>query len=155
LKPTLDPGKRLDALRSLKRVLDEAFRVPGTNIRFGWDAVIGLVPWAGDLLTALMAGAIITHAHRMRVPKVVQLRMLLNVGIDLAIGLVPFAGDVADVFWKSNTRNMALLERHAAQPGRPPSPADWAFVSAVIGGIAVMAALPLIVVYWVLGQLGR
>ena len=62
-------------------------------------------------------------------PRVVQLRMLLNVGIDLLVGLVPFVGDVADVFWKSNTKNMALLERHAAQPG-PASRGDWLFVSA-------------------------
>ena len=136
------------ALRKLQRALDEAFRIPGTRVRFGWDSIIGLVPWAGDVLTTLMAGAIITEAHRVRVPKVVQLRMLMNVAIDLGVGLVPFAGDVADIFWKSNTRNMALLERHAAAPA-PASPGDWLFVMGILGAIALLALLPLIVVYWI------
>jgi hypothetical protein len=138
-----DSERRLTTLRSLRRLLDEAFRVPGTRIRFGWDAIVGLIPWAGDLVTALMAGAIIVEAHRMRVPRVVQLRMLLNVGIDLAIGLVPFAGDVADVFWKSNTKNMVLLERHAAEPVAA-SAGDWAFVLIVIASVVAMALVPLV-----------
>ena len=79
----------------------------------------------------------------MRVPRVVQLRMLLNVGIDLAIGLVPFAGDVADVFWKSNTKNMVLLERHAAEPVAA-SAGDWAFVLLVIASVVAMAMVPLV-----------
>src|SRR6185436_14882802 len=144
----------MDTLRALQRGLDEAFRVPGTPVRFGWDAIIGLIPWAGDVLTALMACAIVLQAHRMRVPRVVQLRMLLNVGIDLLIGIVPFVGDVADVFWKSNTKNMALLERHAAQPG-PGSRGEWLFVSGVLGAIALMAAVPLFVMYWIVSQLVR
>src|SRR5688572_12947446 len=130
----VEPRTRMEKLRTLQRTLDEAFRVPGTPLRFGWDAIIGLIPWAGDLVTALMAGAIVVQAHQMRVPKVVQLRMLLNVGIDLVIGIVPFVGDVADVFWKSNKKNMALLERHATRPG-PASRGDWLFVSAIIGAI--------------------
>jgi hypothetical protein len=138
-----DLERRLIALRSLRRLLDDAFRVPGTRIRFGWDAIVGVIPWAGDLVTALMAGAIIVQAHRMRVPRIVQLRMLVNVGIDLAIGLVPFAGDVADVFWKSNTRNMALLERHAAGPGAA-SAGDWVFVGVVIASVVAMALVPLL-----------
>ena len=150
----MDHRARLDQLRRLQRTLDEAFRVPGTPLRFGWDAIIGVIPWAGDAITALMGGAIVMQAHRMRVPKVVQLRMLLNIGIDLLVGVVPFVGDVADVFWKSNKKNMGLLERHAAQPG-PASRGDWLFVSSVMGAIAVMAALPLVVMYWIVGQIVR
>ena len=106
----------LGSLRTLQRFLDEAFRLPGTRVRFGWDAIIGLVPWAGDVLTALLGLSILVSAHRMRLPGIVQVRMLLNLAIDLLIGLVPFAGDIADVFWKANTKNMVLLERHAASP---------------------------------------
>jgi hypothetical protein len=144
----------MDGLRALQRMLDEAFRVPGTRFRFGWDAIIGLIPWAGDVVTAVMAGAIIVQAHHMRVPKVIQLRMLLNVGIDLVVGVVPFVGDVADVFWKSNTKNMQLLERHAALPG-PPTTGDWLFVGSIIGGVAALAALPLVMLYWVVGLITR
>src|SRR4051794_32526151 len=137
----------MQAMRNLQRMLDAAFRVPGTNFRFGWDPIIGLVPWAGDLLTAMMSCAIVVQAHQMRVPRVVQLRMLLNIGIDVVIGIVPFVGDIADMFWKSNAKNMALLERHAATP-TPARGSDWAFVLLVIAAIIVIAAVPLVVVYW-------
>jgi hypothetical protein len=143
-----DLARRLDALRSLKRWLDEAFRVPGTAIRFGWDPIIGLVPGVGDLLTALFSGAIILQAHRMRLPRVVILRMLLNVVIDLAVGVVPLVGDAADVFWKSNTKNFALLELHADEV-QPPSAGDWLFVLGVLTAIIVIAAIPLLVLYWI------
>ena len=136
------------ALRSMRWWLDEAFRVPGTGIRVGWDPIIGLVPWAGDLLTALMACAIVLHAHQMRLPRIVQLRMLMNVAIDLVIGAIPFVGDAADVFWKSNSMNMMLLERHAAE-ARPASAADWLFVGGIFAAIVAVALVPLVVVYWI------
>jgi hypothetical protein len=145
VKPDID--RRMRALRSMQWWLDEAFRVPGTSIRVGWDPIIGLVPWAGDLLTALLSCAIVLHAHQMRLPRIVQLRMLLNVAIDLLVGAIPLVGDAADVFWKSNSMNMALLERHASQP-RPASAGDWLFVAAILGAIVAVALVPLIVVYW-------
>jgi hypothetical protein len=127
--------------------LDEAFRVPGTRLRFGWDAIVGIVPWAGDVITGILGVAILVSAHRMRVPGIVQVRMLFNLAIDLAIGLVPFAGDVADVFWKANSMNIVLLERHAASP-MPGSAGDWWFVAAITAVVFSMAALPLLLVYW-------
>lgn len=144
--------RRLETLRRLQRLLDEAFRVPGTNVRFGWDSIVGLVPGLGDLATALLAGTLIVQAQRMGVPRVVQIRMLLNVGIDLLVGAVPLAGDVADVFWKANTRNMALLDRHAGAI-RSSTAADWVFVLAVLGIIAVMALLPFLLLGWLIGVL--
>jgi hypothetical protein len=129
--------------------LDEAFRVPGTRIRFGWDAIVGLVPWAGDVLTGLLGVAILASAHRMGVPGIIQVRMLLNLAIDLAIGLVPFAGDVADIFWKANSKNMLLLERHAASP-MPASAGDWWYVAGVTAIVFSIAALPLLIMYWLL-----
>lgn len=137
----------IETLRKLRWWLDEAFRVPGTSIRVGWDPIIGLVPWAGDVLTALLACAIVVHAHRRRLPRVVQLRMLLNVAIDLLIGAVPLVGDAADVFWKANSMNMALLDRHAAEV-RPASAGDWLFVAGILAAIVAVALVPLVVVYW-------
>ena len=138
---------RLEELRQLRWFLDEAFRVPGTSIRVGWDPIIGLVPWAGDVLTALMSCAIVLHAHQMRLPRIIQLRMLMNVAIDLVIGAIPFVGDAADAFWKSNSMNMALLERHAAEV-KPPSAGDWLFVGGNIIAILAVALVPLVVLYW-------
>jgi hypothetical protein len=140
------------ALRRVQWLLDQAFRVPGTSVRFGWDAIVGLVPWAGDLLTAFLGGAILIEAHRRDVPRVVQARMLINLALDIVIGLVPFFGDVGDVFWKSNTRNMTLLERHAASPG-PAAPGDWWFVWLVLAAVAALATLPILMIYWIFGAI--
>jgi hypothetical protein len=150
----LNGSSRIAALRKLQHALDNAFRVPGTGIRFGWDPIVGLVPWLGDVVTALFACAVITEAHRMRVPRIVQLRMLLNVGVDVLIGLVPIAGDVADVFWKASTRNMVLLERHTAGPGRA-TPGDWVFVVSVLVAVIAIAAIPLVLLLLLLQALGR
>jgi hypothetical protein len=145
--------RRMDALRWLQRLLDEAFGVPGTSVRFGWDPIVGAVPWLGDVLTALLSCAILVQAHHMRVPRVVQIRMLANVGIDLVAGAIPFIGDVADVFWKSNTRNLALLERHAAAAAVGASAGDWLFVTGIVAAVMAMALLPLFVFYWIVNVL--
>ena len=151
----IDTATRMQALREWQRLLDSAFRVPGTRFRFGWDPIIGLVPWAGDLLTALLSCALVLQAHQMGVPRVVQLRMLLNIGIDVVIGIVPFIGDVADFFWKSNTKNLALLERHAGQ-ARASTTGDWIFVGGIVAALVLVAAIPIVVMYWILhGLLGR
>jgi hypothetical protein len=142
-----DLDRRMERLRTLRRLLDEVFRVPGTNFRFGWDPVIGLVPGIGDLVAGLYSCAILFQAHRMRIPAIVQLRMLMNVGIDVLMGIVPIVGDVADAFWKSSTRNFRLLERHAG-PERPPTRGDWLFVIGVVTVVLMMAAVPFLVLIW-------
>ena len=145
----MDIARRLEILRRWQRRLDEAFPVPWTRIRFGWDAIIGLVPGAGDLVTALFGLVILFHAHQMRIPGVVQVRMIVNLAIDLMIGIVPVVGDVVDVFWKANTRNLALVERHVAAE-RPPTTGDWMFLISVAGALVFMAALPVLVLFVVL-----
>jgi hypothetical protein len=92
---------------------------------------------------------LVAQAHQMRLPRVVQLRMVMNVGIDVLVGLVPLAGDVADVFWKANARNMAILEAHAANP-RPASAADWLFVLGILALVLLVALIPIAVMYWLL-----
>jgi hypothetical protein len=150
-----DAVRRVQALREWQRLLDGAFRVPGTRMRFGWDPIIGLIPWAGDVVGALMSCALILQAHQLRVPRIVQVRMLMNVGIDVFLGIVPFVGDVADFFWKSNARNLALVERHAGQAG-PATTGDWLFVAGVALVILAVAAVPILVMYWIVdGFFGR
>jgi hypothetical protein len=142
----------MEALRSLQRLLDDAFRVPGTNLRFGWDPLIGLIPWVGDVLTAIFSSAVILQAHHMRVARVVQLRMLMNVAIDVIVGVIPVVGDLADFAWKSNAKNFALLERHAAS-AHPATPGDWVFVAGVLALVVVIAVAPLVVLYWIVHAL--
>ena len=140
---TIDRAQRIDFLRRWSWLMDSAYRVPGTSIRFGWDPIVGLIPGVGDAATASFAVAVLYHAYRLGVPRVVLARMMLNTLIDLAAGLVPFAGDVADMAWKSNTLNLALLERHE-RPGTEPSSGDWAVVLlavVVIGGALALVLL--------------
>ena len=107
----------LDALRRWAVLLDSAFRIPGTGIRFGLDAIVGLIPGLGDISTPAFAALLLMQAVRMRLPVVVQARMVLNAAFDMLIGLVPILGDLADIGWKANLKNLALLERHA-RPGQ-------------------------------------
>jgi len=100
---------RLDALANL---LDTAFVVPGTNIRFGVDALIGLVPGVGDAVTTLMSLYIVREARELGAPRRLIARMLVNVALDGMVGAVPFLGDAFDVMWRANRRNMALLRNH-------------------------------------------
>jgi hypothetical protein len=148
-----DPG-HLDALRRWATLLDAAFRVPGTNIRFGLDAIIGLVPGLGDLSSPIFTGALLLEGLRRRLPPVVQARMVLNAAIDMLVGFVPLLGDLVDIAWKANLRNLALLERHAASPGLRPSRGDYAFVFVCLGGVAVIALAPFVVLVWLLSRFG-
>ena len=148
----MDIDRRMKALRHWQRLLDSAYRIPGTSIRFGWDPIVGLVPWVGDVVAALLSSALMIQAFQSRVPRLVQLRMLLNIAIDFGFGLIPIAGNVADVFWKANSRNMALLERHVSGT-RQATTGDWLFVAGVAFALAAMIALPFVFLYWVTSSL--
>ncbi len=99
-------------LNALARFLDSAVCVPGTNIRFGADALLNLIPGVGTLTSKGMSAYLIWEARRLGVPTGTLLRMVGNVGIDFAISAVPLVGWVGDVFYRSNLRNMALLRDH-------------------------------------------
>jgi hypothetical protein len=144
-------ARTLAALRKWSVLLDSAFRVPGTNLTFGLDPILGLIPWLGDLTTPLFAGLLLLHAVRMRIPRVVQLRMVINAAIDLLIGIVPVVGDLFDFGWKANVMNLALLERYA-HPGSKASRGDWIFVAVVIGALFAIAVTPFVVVAWLLSR---
>ena len=106
---------RMDALATL---LDTAFVIPGTGIRFGLDALIGLVPGIGDAVTTAMSLFIVHEAYQLGAPGHVIARMLGNVALDGMIGAVPLAGDAFDVIWRSNRRNMRLLREWLEREGR-------------------------------------
>lgn len=141
----------LEALRRYAVLLDSQFRVPGTNIRFGLDAIIGLIPGIGDISTPVFAALIIMQGVRMRVPVVVQARMVLNAAIDMLLGFVPILGDLADIGFKANLRNLALLERHA-RPGVPPDRSDYVFVILCVIVLTCVALAPIAVLLWLLSQ---
>jgi hypothetical protein len=102
--------------RRLATLLDAQFRIPGTPFRYGWDAVLGLVPGLGDAAGGLLGAYGILTAYQLGAPPAVLLRLLLNLGLDLVLGSVPLLGDLLDVAWKGNLRNVALLERWLDRP---------------------------------------
>jgi uncharacterized protein DUF4112 len=109
-----EAASRTKRVRVLARLLDSSISIPGTGWKLGLDPIIGLIPGIGDLIGAVMSGYIIMEAVRADVPATTLVRMLVNVGIDTLLGAVPALGDVFDAAWKSNTMNVALLERHVA-----------------------------------------
>ena len=105
---------RIDALATL---MDTAFIIPGTNIRFGIDALIGLVPGIGDAVTTAVSLWIVYEAHQLGAHKHVVARMLGNVALDGVVGAVPLVGDAFDVAWRANRRNIRILREHLARRG--------------------------------------
>lgn len=139
------------ALRKWSVLLDSAFRVPGTRLTFGLDPLLGLIPGLGDLTTPVFAALLLVHAVRLRIPRVVQLRMLINAVIDFGVGTIPVVGDLFDFGWKANVRNLDLLERHA-RPGTQASAGDWIFVWLVLVVLFAFAAIPILVAAWLLAS---
>ncbi len=134
-------------------MLDDGIRIPGTHIRVGLDPLIGLLlPAVGDAATGLASVTILVLAWRRRVPIVTILRMVLNIAIDSLLGAVPVAGDVFDLFWRSNRKNLELVERYQGVARPEPSIGDYVMVSAAVV-VAVVAILTPIVVALVYGAM--
>jgi len=133
-----DPATRARNVRALARFLDNSISIPGTDWRFGFDAVVGLVPVVGDLIGGSLSAYILLEAARAEVPILTLARMLANVGIDTLVGSVPALGDVFDAVWKSNMKNVALLERHLAVSAPPTHERRGVIGSAVLAMIALV-----------------
>ncbi len=103
---------RLERIASL---LDSRWRIPGTGVRFGADAVLSLLPGLGPVVSTAVSAYLIWEARRLGVSAGTLLRMVGNVGLDALISAVPLAGSIGDVFFRANFRNMALLRRHLEQ----------------------------------------
>ena len=138
------PSDPLARARTLARLLDSAVKVPGTGVRFGADAILGLVPGLGDVAGAALAGYLVLLAQRLGAPRAVVLRMLANVAMDTAAGSVPLVGDLFDVAYKSNMRNLALLERAVERP-TDTKRTSRLVVAAVIVGLVLLVAGGLVV----------
>lgn len=109
------PTSEIDDLERLADLMDSRFRIPGTGIRFGFDAVLGLVPGIGDGLVTVPGVYILVRAHRMGAPFLLLAKMALNLAIDLVVGTIPLVGDIFDIGFRANRRSVALLRRHFAR----------------------------------------
>lgn len=134
----IDAATRVRNVRALARFLDNSISIPGTGWRFGFDAVVGLVPVVGDLIGGALSAYILLESARAEVPTLTLARMLANVGIDTIAGSVPALGDVFDAVWKSNIKNVALLERHLAVSAPPTHDRRTVIGSAVLAMIALV-----------------
>lgn len=137
------------------RLMDSAFNVPGTRIRFGLDPILGLLPGLGDTLTGIISLALIVQSARAGVPNIVLARMAANAFLNSAVGSIPVVGDVFSFWFKSNVKNYELLQKHAGT--RKTSTAkDWVFVVGLLFGLILMLVL-LVAGAWTLlhGLMGK
>jgi hypothetical protein len=140
----------------LVRLLDDGLTIPGTRIGVGLDALLGfLFPTLGDALTGLGSLSLLLLAFQMRLPKVIVLRVVFNIAVDVLIGCVPFLGDAFDLFWRSNRRNLELLQRYSHDPSRRPDAVDYLIVGLGFALVAATIVLPLLLGAWLLRLLFR
>lgn len=145
-------GRTPDWAESLVRFLDDGIRVPFTDFRFGFDAILGLLPVAGDAATGLTSAAILGLALKQGVPAIVLLRMVGNIAVDVLVGMVPVVGDAFDLVFKSNRRNLDLIERYRDEDAEP-GVADYLIVGVGLLLAVAMVALPFLLLYWLGGAL--
>src|SRR5262245_34680210 len=148
-----DEGTDLESLDRLARLLDDFIRIPVLNIRIGLDPILGLVPWVGDTVTSLLSLYLIGSAIQYRAPKVVIIRMAMNVAFDYLLGIIPFVGDASDFFVKSTRLNVNLLRRYARERRRP-NLSDYLFVTAVIGALVLLIAGGVALIFYSLKAVG-
>jgi hypothetical protein len=139
-------NEQLDYVAGL---LDDMFRIPGTGIRFGLDALIGWVPGVGDAMTGIASFLIVFASWRRGAKAVTLTRMIANVLLETAIGAVPVAGDIFHIVWKANRRNYRLLLREREEPGANTS-RDWMFLAVLLLGMLAAAAIPIAILVWLL-----
>lgn len=104
--------ERLNQVQFLARIMDDQFLVPGTNIRIGWDTILGLFPGIGDALTSAISLLIVHHARQTGASPLLLARMIGNVGVDFLLGSIPLVGEAFDFAWKANRKNARLLDQH-------------------------------------------
>ncbi len=138
---TRDERGELEIVRTIRRVMDEAVTLPGTNKKFGLDAILGLIPGVGDAGSAAVGAYLLRAAHNLGVPTVVMVRMLGNLLFDAVLGLVPIVGDYLDMLYKANAKNARLIEEAVLNRETTERASWWrlvgvfaAFLVIVLGG---------------------
>ena len=107
----------IDQIDRLSRLLDSAFAIPGTRIRFGVEALLRAIPGIGDVAASALSRWVLYEAWRLGVPRSLLVRMIANVLVEGIAGAVPVAGDLFDIAWRANRRNVRLLREHFEQDG--------------------------------------
>ena len=155
--PSAVPANKLQRLRNLSFWLDSAIGIPGTRFRIGLDPIIGLLPGGGDTAGLLLSSYIVLEAARMGVSKSVLTQMAFNIVMETIAGTVPVVGDLFDATWKSNVRNIRLVEEHLKLPVPQRSSNHGYAIFLIIGLILVFLvciALSIMLLRWIAQQFG-
>jgi hypothetical protein len=153
--PTRRPSEESDQLRLarfLADLLDQRFTIPGTSIRIGLDPIIGLIPGIGDLVANVTGSLILIIAARIGVPRIALVRMGLNVAVNTLLGAVPFFGDILSIWFRSNVRNVELLQRYLGRPTRRAMFGDWLLVAVLLILLLALIGAMVIAGVWVARQ---
>lgn len=138
-------------LNQLAWLMDSSIPIPGTQIRFGIDGLIGLIPVLGDIVGAIISSHIISQAARIGAPKSILMKMAFNVGFDALLGVIPIIGDLSDFFWKANQKNINLLNNYVINPQKTTSHSRF-FVGMlgviVVSAVLIIGGLSFLVIRW-------
>jgi hypothetical protein len=129
----------LKLVEDISRVLDSKFIIPGTNIRFGVDPILSLIPVLGDFITFMISAALIYTMHNQGASRKVVIKMMMNSTLDAVIGAIPLVGTFFDVFYRSNERNVRLLKEHYYE-GKHQGSGNGILIVAVIACVLIIAA---------------
>lgn len=133
---------KLKKLEHMAWLLDNSFRIPGTSIRMGLDSLIGLIPGIGDTTGGILSSYIIWQAARMGVPRVVLMRMGINVVFETLLGAIPIVGDIFDIAFKANQKNVQLLTHYYQSPS---AAVERNTVSVALIAASIMAVIGIVI----------
>lgn len=144
----------LRRIRQISHLLDNAIGIPGTKYRIGIDPILGIVPGGGDFVAMVFSAYMIVTAAQMGVSQEKLVQMVSNVIVDTFAGTVPVVGDLFDVAWKSNIKNLELLEEHLGSP-QTGTAVNWWFVVAILAGLFLImlaiVSLSVLIISWLVG----
>ncbi|MFN2646670.1 MAG: DUF4112 domain-containing protein [Burkholderiales bacterium] len=153
LAPESEAQRRArERLAFIAWLLDSSIPIPGTRFTIGIDALIGLLPFLGNLIGVVASSYILTEAHRLGVGRTILARMAFNVALEGVIGIVPFLGDAFDAAWKANMKNVRLLNAWAERP-RETRRASGLFLAVLVVALAAFIALCAALTYLLIAAL--
>jgi Domain of unknown function (DUF4112) len=152
--PRSSAANRILFARFLADLLDRRFTIPGTSIRIGLDPILGLIPGIGDAIANIVGSAILVVAAQLSVPKIVLVRMGLNVAANALIGAIPVFGDIFSIWFRSNVKNAELLQRYARSESRRAGLNDCLFVAGIISAIVLIVFGIIVAIVWLIAWLG-
>jgi len=134
--------------KALGQLLDSSFTIPGTSIKIGLDPLIGLIPGIGDFISNTIGSSLLILATKAGVPRIVILRMSLNITINMIIGAIPVIGDLFSIWFKSNVQNAQLLHRHCQRTESTPNLSDWVYVGSIVIGLLLLLGITGVFLFW-------